>query len=75
MIGAIAGDMIGSPYEMYPTKSMDFEISVSAFTDDTVLTVAVAYWILFDADCASCLKKFAQKYHSLPYGGSFRRWI
>jgi ADP-ribosylglycohydrolase len=75
MIGAIAGDMIGSPYERYPTKSMDFDILVSAFTDDTVLTVAVAYWILSDVDCASSLKKFAQKYHNLPYGGSFRRWV
>jgi ADP-ribosyl-[dinitrogen reductase] hydrolase len=62
MIGTIAGDMIGSPYERYPTKSTDFEIVVSDFTDDTVLTVAVAYWILFDEDCAACLKKFAQKY-------------
>lgn len=38
MIGAIAGDMIGSPYEGYPIKHKDFELLVSAFTDDTVLT-------------------------------------
>jgi ADP-ribosyl-[dinitrogen reductase] hydrolase len=75
MIGAIAGDMIGSPYEMCPTKSMEFDILVSAFTDDTVLTVALAYSILFDVDCASCFKKFARKYHNLPYGGFFRRWM
>ena len=75
MLGAIAGDMIGSPYERYPIKTMDFDPLVWAFTDDTVLTLAVAYWILFQEDCAASLKKFAQKYHHLPYGGSFRQWI
>lgn len=39
MIGAIAGDMIGWPYERYPIKKDDFFILVAGFTDDTVLTV------------------------------------
>jgi ADP-ribosylglycohydrolase len=42
MIGAIAGDMIGPPDERYPMKNPDFIIWVAGFTDDTVLTVAVA---------------------------------
>ncbi len=46
MIGAIAGDMIGAPYEGFPKKSKDFYPLVSRFTDDTVLTVAVASAIL-----------------------------
>ena len=75
MIGAIAGDMIGSLYERYPIKTTDFDLVVSAFTDDTVLTIAVAYSILKDADFAASLKKFAQKYYNLPYGSGFRRWI
>ena len=75
MIGAIAGDMIGSPYERYPIKHTNFDSVVSAFTDDTVLTIAIAYAILNDADIASSLKKFAEKYHNLPYGSGFRRWI
>jgi ADP-ribosylglycohydrolase len=75
MIGAIAGDMIGSPYESCPIKTTDFDLIVSAFTDDTVLTIATGYSILKSADIAASLKKFAQKYHALPYGGTFRRWI
>ena len=75
MLGAIAGDMIGSPYERTPIKSKDFGGVVSAFTDDTVLTIAVADAILNDTDCAESIKKYARKYHNLPYGGSFRRWF
>jgi len=75
MIGAIAGDMIGSPYEGYPIKHTDFDLVVSAFTDDTVLTIAIAYAILNQADIASTLKKFAEKYYNLPYGGGFRNWV
>ncbi len=75
MIGAIAGDMIGSLYERYPIKQKDFELLVSAFTDDTVLTVAVANSILNDVGYAESIKSFAQKYHDLPYGGAFRKWI
>ena len=75
MIGAIAGDMIGSLYKRNPVKHNDFYLYVSAFTDDTVLTIAIAYAILNDSDIAFSLKKFAQKYHSLPYGRGFKRWI
>jgi len=75
MIGAIAGDMIGSLYEGNPVKHNDFYLYVSAFTDDTVLTIAIAHAILNDSDIAFSLKKFAQKYHSLPYGRGFKRWI
>lgn len=46
MIGAIAGDMIGSSYEAFPIKTVNFSIKVAGFTDDTVLTIAVANSIL-----------------------------
>jgi len=75
MIGAIAGDMIGAPYEGYAIKHTRFNFVVSAFTDDTVLTLAVAYAILNAADIAASLKKFAKKYFHLPYGGGFRNWV
>lgn len=75
MLGAIAGDMIGSLYERTPIKSKDFGEVVSSFTDDTVLTIAVADAILNGTDCAESIKKYARKYHNLPYGGSFRRWF
>jgi ADP-ribosylglycohydrolase len=75
MIGAIAGDMIGSPYERIPIKHKEFELRVASFTDDTVLTVAVAKAILDGEDFGDSIKRYAQEYHSLPYGGSFRRWM
>ena len=67
--------MIGSPYEGFPIKHKNFEAHVSFFTDDTVLTVAVADAILGDGDFADALKRFAQLYPTAGYGGSFRRWI
>jgi ADP-ribosylglycohydrolase len=76
MIGAIAGDMIGSPYERYPMKNPDFFIRVAGFTDDTVLTVAVASSILTGADnYADSIKAFAQRYPHAGYGETFRKWM
>ena len=47
MLGAIAGDIIGSVYENFRTKNKDFRLFTpfSTFTDDTVLTVAVAAFL------------------------------
>ena len=75
MIGAIAGDMIGSPYEGYPIKHKDFDPRVSSFTDDTVLTVAVADAILNQGDFAEYSKRFAQDHPNAGYGGTFRKWM
>lgn len=46
MLGAVAGDIIGSTYEFIDMKEYDFELcpSNSVFTDDTVMTIAVAHW-------------------------------
>lgn len=46
MLGAVAGDIIGSTYEFIDMKDYDFELclSNSFFTDDTVMTIAVAHW-------------------------------
>ena len=48
MIGSIIGDVAGSFYEFCNTKSKDFEFfsDRSRFTDDSVLTVATADWLL-----------------------------
>ncbi len=48
MLGAIAGDVIGSRFEFSNIKSRDFDLfldDLSFFTDDTVLTLAVAKWL------------------------------
>ncbi len=48
MVGAIIGDIIGSSYELNPIKNKNFELFPvdSDFTDDTVMTIAVAKSIL-----------------------------
>jgi ADP-ribosylglycohydrolase len=55
MIGAIAGDVIGSVYEARPTKTKDFPLfdPRCTFTDDSVLTIAVAGVILTRRPCGS----------------------
>ena len=75
MIGSIAGDMIGSPYEGFPIKHKDFDPRVSSFTDDTVLTVAVADAILNEGDFTESIKNFAQNHPHAGYGGTFRKWM
>ena len=59
MIGAIAGDIIGSVYEWNNIKTKEFELFSARcfFTDDTVLTVALAYSILTDTPYVDNLKK------------------
>lgn len=50
MIGAIAGDIIGSAYEFNNTRNYGFRLFTreSNFTDDSIMTMAVAYWLLTD---------------------------
>jgi ADP-ribosylglycohydrolase len=77
MIGAIAGDIIGSVYERHPIKTVDFPLfhPRCRFTDDSVLTVAIAYAILNEVDYATALKTFGRKYPRAGYGGAFLDWI
>lgn len=77
MFGAIAGDVIGSYYEHYPTKRLDFDLfpEQATFTDDTVLTLAVAQWLLNErTELASIFHRFVQKYPDAGYGTSFLSW-
>ena len=77
MIGAIAGDIIGSAYEFGGTKSYDFKIfrEGSHFTDDTILTVAVADSILHHKDYAATIKEYGNRYPHASYGTMFRQWL
>lgn len=76
MIGAIAGDMVGSVYEGRPLKRKVFPLfaSESRFTDDTVLTVAVAQTLLYGGDYAAAFKTYFRRYADRGFGGSFARW-
>ncbi|MBF0420989.1 MAG: ADP-ribosylglycohydrolase family protein [Magnetococcales bacterium] len=77
MIGAIAGDMIGSPYEGRPIKSRTFPLFAenSFFTDDTVLTVAVADALLHNESYDSVFRRYGRKYPNAGYGRSFIQWF
>ena len=77
MIGAIAGDIIGSAYEFGRTKSKVFPLfgPGSAFTDDSVLTVAVAQAILTDGDYRKAVLDFGRRYPNAGYGGMFASWL
>ena len=50
ILGAISGDVIGAVYENRPIKTKEFELfsPYSIFTDDTVMTLAIAEWLLED---------------------------
>ena len=52
MLGAIIGDTVGSIYEFNNTKDYDFTLfnSASSYTDDSVMTMAVARWLLTDPE-------------------------
>lgn len=76
MLGAIAGDIIGSLYERQPIKTTEFPLfsRLSHPTDDTVLTVALADSILHGTDFADNLKTYFHRYPNAGYGGGFVRW-
>ena len=86
MIGAIAGDIIGAPYEFDNIKTTDFYLYYERtnFTDDTVMLLANAKWILdslHDTDKCSvdrledCMVAFGEKYRNAGYGSMFYRWL
>ncbi len=77
MLGSIAGDIIGSVYENFPIKTTEFPLfqSSSRFTDDTVLTLAIASSIMDKVDYASSLRTFGRKYLNAGYGGFFFNWL
>lgn len=77
MIGAIAGDIIGSIYEQHPIKTKDFPLfdDRCRFTDDTVLTVAIADAILTHRPYQTSIVEFGRRYPRAGYGGSFIRWL
>ena len=87
MLGAILGDMVGSPYEFdrnnHKSKAFPLLSKKSHFTDDTVMTVAVARGLM--AGQGNAQKTFAEVQHEMRrlgkaypnagYGGMFGRWL
>lgn len=77
MLGAIAGDVIGSVHEGAGTKTKAFPLFVprSTFTDDSVLTVAVAEWILTGQNLVDLLHTYTHAYPRRGYGLRFYQWV
>lgn len=82
ILGAIVGDIVGSTREWNNVKTEDFELlpAGSRFTDDTVMTLAVAEWLMTDPAhseraLVECMQRLGRKYPNAGYGGMFRRWL
>jgi ADP-ribosylglycohydrolase len=86
ILGAIAGDIIGSPYEHHNVKTLDFDLfsDKSRFTDDTVLTVATMDKLLYQISANDAMdqfsytevyQRFCRDFPHRGYGGRFKSWI
>ena len=77
VIGAIGGDIIGSPYEFFSTKDYDFRLfnPNSRITDDSVMTIAVAEWIIKGGNLSEIMQKWGRGYMRVGYGGMFKYWL
>lgn len=84
MLGAIIGDTVGSVYEFNNTKDYHFRLlfSESDYTDDSVMTMAVAEWLLKDKDHSlqgleDAMVRYAEEFPCPMggYGGGFYCWL
>lgn len=82
MLGAVLGDIIGSSYEWHNVKTKDFPLVTTGtkYTDDTVMTLAVAKWLMEDADYSEaglvrCMLELGRAHILAGYGSRFIRWI
>ncbi len=80
MLGAIVGDIVGSVYEWNNIKTKDFPLFRDGcfFTDDTVMTIAVADAIMQGGDrdnFIDSMKKFGRLYPNSGYGARFGSWL
>ncbi len=80
MLGAIVGDIVGSVYERHNIKTKKFPLfrDDCHFTDDTVMTCAVAEAVMNGGqkdDFINAMKKYGRMYPKAGYGGRFREWL
>ena len=77
IIGAIIGDIVGSFYEFYNSKSANIALFTpsTTFTDDTVMTIAVADWLLSGVPLQKIMPDWGQEYPNRGYGGMFYEWM
>lgn len=79
MIGSIIGDVVGSVYEFSNIKTKDFLFfeKEMEYTDDSILTLATADWLMQGGDSARYYAAYAQANRSPMggYGSSFLCWV
>jgi ADP-ribosylglycohydrolase len=77
IIGAIAGDIIGSAYEFHNVKSTDFDLFPKGtfFTDDSTMTMATMYALLSGKPYTKAYQKFGRRFPHRGYGGNFKSWL
>ncbi|OPZ98851.1 MAG: ADP-ribosylglycohydrolase [Bacteroidetes bacterium ADurb.Bin408] len=77
MLGAITGDVIGSVYEWNNIKTTQFNLynEKSFFTDDTVMTIAVAEAIMIGGSFVDSMKRWGRSYPDAGYGTHFAYWL
>lgn len=77
LYGAVAGDIIGSRFEHHSYQSTNFQLFTRdcRFTDDTVLTAAVASAILTGRSYGAEILRFGRAYPDAGYGGKFKLWL
>lgn len=85
MIGAIVGDIVGSRFEFHNYRSKDFELFTDKceFTDDSVMTLAIAKALLecksdfsdLSEQAVKCMQEVGRPYPYCGYGGHFRWWM
>lgn len=78
MLGAICGDVIGRPYEFeFPTRTKDFDLfrHDSRFSDDTVLTAAVAHKLIHGGSYEKALVEFGLRHIEDGFGKGFKAWL
>ncbi len=85
MIGAILGDIIGSRFEFHNYLGKDFELLTPRceFTDDTVMTCAVAQALMDSKEdfsdlsekTVAAMQRIGRQYPNCGYGVHFIRWM
>lgn len=79
MLGSIIGDIVGSIYEFDNIKTKEFPLfsQQMAITDDSILSIATADWLLHGGDIGPYYLKYATRYPAPmgAYGVSFQSWI
>ena len=77
IVGAIIGDIVGSRFEFCNCRSTRFDLfsSESRFTDDTVMTLAVADWLLNGGALESVMTDWGEEFPNAGYGGMFYSWL